>query len=143
MPLLLLDEGSILFLKEDSFRIGIEEDGKDSPALPTKDSTLTRTALLNAIAQEKAKEKAEKQHRKTPSAATKKEEKPAPKKEPLYRIKLVVESTCGYLKYPYSAFAKVIDDEKLILKSMADGNAISYLFIFFILNSFLFLFRRN
>jgi hypothetical protein len=124
MPLLLLDEGSILFLKEDSFRIGIEEDGKDSTSLPTKDSTLTRTALLNAIAQEKAKEKAEKQqHRKTPSATPKKEEKPAPKKEPLYRIKLVVESTCGYLKYPYSAFAKVIDDEKLILKSMADGNA--------------------
>lgn len=67
---------------------------------------MTRTELLTALEQasKEEHEKIEKIHY-----------------DPLYRIKLVVESTCSYLKYPYANFARVIDDEKLILKNIADG----------------------
>ena len=140
MPILVLDEGSVLLLKEDSYLIGSEGE-PHKKIKPTKDSTLTRSELLELMRQEEEKERMQKRKLSmtdpgpnttttTINGTTSRAEKGtsstrAPKNqpviEPLYRLKLIVEATCSYLKFPYANFGRILDDEKLILKNMADG----------------------
>ncbi len=130
MPILLLDEGSLLLLKDESFLIGSEGEPK-KVIKPSKNTTLSRTDLIEALKQQKEKDN-EKLRRKSEvslsstdplkSSTLNASSTSAPAKaEPLYRIRLVVESTCSYLKYPYANFTKILNDEKLIMRSMADG----------------------
>jgi hypothetical protein len=127
MPILLLDEGSLLCLKEETFLIG--QLGEEKKVIkPSKDGSLTRSELLQAM------KEAQNPVVLKPLGQSDGDRPPV---ESLYRIKLLVESTCSYLKYPYSFFAGILDDEKRILKSIADG-ILSYL-----LFSLTYLFYRN
>jgi hypothetical protein len=112
MPILLLDEGSLLCLRDETFSIG--KLGEENKVIkPSKDGSLTRSELLQAMKEAQTPD--------VLKGSTQVDSNNRTPIESLYRIKLLVESTCSYLKYPYAFFAGILDDEKRILKSIADG----------------------
>jgi hypothetical protein len=43
------------------------------------------------------------------------------KDQGMYKLQLVFETTTTFLRIPFSNFARILDDEKKIMKDMADG----------------------
>ena len=118
MPVLLLESGSLLFTKHECFRVGQLSSATSAGKHRSDRSVLTHDSALRGE-NEKAVDDGSILSAALNSISTSTTK--LPPFEELYKIKLLFEKTTMFLKYPYSMFSRILDDEKLMMKSMSDG----------------------
>lgn len=142
MPIMLLDSGSILFLKPECYRVGIKDKKMDElkpkdliakaqnessspqsfPVLKRKDSDssilTTNTLGSQSSATKSINSKASR------NVKIHQPPKLQPLGDELYRVKLVFDKFTTYLKIPFANFERILGDEKLILKSISESKRI-------------------
>ena len=142
MPIILFESGSVMFLKEECFKIGQEEAVEEEEFIPaavpelsaTSPQATAITAVNNTVRRDSdasflsgvlsvnssfSAASIDPSSRKKVMARSKKLQKEKPKD--LYRINLVFDKFTTFLMIPYSQVERILGNENLIMKSMAEG----------------------